>query len=81
MVNLFIYTGLTIMLIGALFGFFVAYKGYKETNWKEVNKISSRALFMRGPRTPQMKKLSNIWRIIMIIAFVVVGIGIAIGLH
>lgn len=60
MANIFIYGGLGVMLFGAVFGFYVALKGYKSTGWDNIKRITTRGQFMRGPMTPQMKKLVRI---------------------
>ncbi len=70
----FIYPGLGILLLGAIFGFYVAYKGYRSTDWSNLKRISARATFFRGEPTPAMKKL-----IIMIAGFILLAIGISIG--
>ena len=69
------------MLLGSIFGFFVAVKGYKETDWDSIKRISIRGTFMRGPTTPAMKKLVRIWAGAMILGFILVAIGISIGLN
>lgn len=78
--NILMYTGLGIMLLGAIFGFFVAVKGYKETDRSGVKKISLWAGFQRGPMNPAMKRLTKIWGVIMFAGLVIVFTGIAIGL-
>lgn len=75
----FIYPGLGILLLGAIFGFYVAYKGYRSTDWSNLKRISSRAVFFRGEPTPSMKKLIRTWMIIMIAGFILLAIGISIG--
>lgn len=80
MANIFIYTGLAILLIGVVFGFVVAVKGYRATDWHSVKKISYRGMFQRGEPTPQMKTLIRIWGAVMILGFIITGIGLAIGL-
>lgn len=80
MTNILIYGGLGILLLGSVFGFFVAYKGYKETDWGGVKRISARGAFTRGPKTPAMKRLVRLWLAIMILGFVLLGAGISIGL-
>lgn len=80
MANIFIYTGLVIMLVGAVFGFFVAIKGYRETDWQDVKKISIWAGFQRGPLNPAMRRLTKIWAALMLIGIILLAIGISIGL-
>lgn len=81
MADIFIYTGLGIMLLGAIFGLGVAVKGYKETDWSGVRKISIWGGFQRGGISPVMRKLTYIWVGIMIMGFIFVGIGLSVGLN
>lgn len=81
MANTFIYCGLGIMLLGALFGFFVAVKGYRHTDWSKVKKISYWGKFQRGKLTPQMKRLIWIWAGVMILGFALTGVGISLGIE
>lgn len=74
----FIYPGLWILLLGAIFGFYVAYKGYRSTDWSNLKRISSRAVFFHVEPTPAMKKLIRTWMIIMIAGFILLAIGISI---
>lgn len=80
MANSFIYSGLAVMLLGAVFGIFVAVKGFRETEWTEAKRISIRGSFTRGYVSPRMKKLIRIWVLVMIAGFLITGIGLAIGL-
>lgn len=81
MVDFFIYTGLGIMLLGSLFGIYVGFKGMKslQENGSGARNILSRFEFR--PVSPELKRLINIWRLIMLIGMVVTGIGLAIGLN
>lgn len=80
MTNVFIYGGLGILLIGAVFGLFVAIKGYKEQNRNGKNHAFLSGVFMRGPMTPEMRKLVSIWGGITIVGFIILVIGISTGL-
>lgn len=77
--NALIYTGLGILLLGTIYGIYVAVKGY-EGRKGDGGKISLLTGFQPGSVTPQMKRLIWIWGVIMIIGFVLTGIGITIGL-
>lgn len=79
MTNVLIYGGLGIMLLGAVFGFFVAVKGYRATDWSKVKRMQVN-LFHQGSTTPRMKRLILAWGIIMIIGLIITGIGIATGI-
>ena len=81
MANVFIYAGLIVMLAGAVFGLFVAVKGYRQTDWRKAGRISYYARFTHGnSHSPEMKKLTRIWGIIMLAGLILTAIGIAIGL-
>ena len=80
MANLFIYGGLGILLAAAVFGFFVAVKGYRETKGNMPRRIVPFD-FSQVPESPQMKKLIRIWSVGMIAGFIITGIGIALGLN
>lgn len=77
MANLLIYGGLGLLIIGACFGIFIAIKGGRETGWADVRGLS---LFNHDKISPQMKKLTSVWAVIMIIGLLIAGIGLAIGL-
>lgn len=80
MANAFIYAGLIVMLTGAVFGLFVAVKGYRQSDWHSIGKISYYARFTHGGTSPEMKRLTRIWGIIMVAGLILTGIGLAIGL-
>ncbi len=81
MANMFIYSGFTILLIGAAFGLIIAVKGYKETDWGKIKRISYFGDFQRGEKSLKIKRLTRIWCGIMIAGFIVLGIGLSIGLN
>lgn len=76
MTDIFIYCGLLILLAGVVFGFFLAIKGFKETDWNAVRSISVWSNFQRGAMSPQMKRLTGLWITIMIIGLILIGIGL-----
>ena len=78
--HVFIYGGLGRSLAAAVFGFFVAVKGYKETKGNMPQRIFTTD-FSYATKSPQMKKLIRIWSVGMIIGFIIIGIGIAVGLN
>lgn len=80
MANAFIYAGLIVMLTGAVFGLFVAVKGYRQSDWRSIGKISYYARFTRGNSSPEMKRLTHMWGIIMVAGLILTGTGLAIGL-
>ncbi len=80
MANVFIYAGLIVMLAGAVFGLFVAVKGYLQSDWRSIGKISYYARFTHGSTSPEMKRLTRMWGIIMVAGLILTGIGLAIGL-
>lgn len=80
MANIFIYGGLGILLAAAVFGFFVALKGYKETKGNMPRRIFTTD-FSYGTKSPQMKKLIRIWSVGMIVGFIIIGIGITVGFN
>lgn len=69
------------MLIGALFGFYVAVKGFRATDWPGIKKISIMSGFQRGKNSPEMKRLTRIWMGVMIAGFILTGIGLTIGIN
>lgn len=79
MANIFIYIGIAIMLLGALYGVCIAVKGIRsrKSNSSEIQNIFS---FQFGSVSPGMEKLIAIWGIVMIAGFIITGIGLAIGL-
>ncbi len=79
MANTFIYIGLGIMLIGAVYEFFVAVKGYHSSKGQWWQRFQLNA-FYQGPPDPKMRRLIKIWMLIMITGFAFTGIGISIGL-
>lgn len=79
MVNLFIYTGFGILLIGAVYGLFIAIKGFKTTDWTGSSR-NHESSFNRGKNSPIMKKLTKIWYVTMLIGFMFIATGITIGL-
>ena len=74
-----IYGGLGLLLLGTLFGFVVAVKGHKATDWKNVKNISARGRFYWGDVSPEMRRLARVWTGIMIVGFILIGIGLSIG--
>lgn len=80
MYSIIIYCGLGILLIGSIFGFYVAYKGLRDSNGGLARSIKLN-VFTQGPPSPYMRKLIKIWLAIMLIGFIITGIGISIGLH
>lgn len=68
------------MLVGAIFGLIIAVKGYMQTEWRQVRRISYWNNFQFGQMSPQMRKLTRIWAIIMVLGFILTGIGLSIGL-
>lgn len=80
MASTFIYCGLGILLAGTLYGIFVAYKGLKESGGTLHRPMPFKS-FTQGTPTPKMKRLIKYWYIIMLIGFIITGIGIAIGFH
>lgn len=79
MANVFIYAGLCIMLLGALYGIYVAITGMRDRNEDRLKKQNMFGVHF-GSMTPKMKKLMTVWGIIMVLGFIITGIGIAIGL-
>lgn len=79
MANVFIYAGLCIMLLGALYGIYVAITGMRDRNEDRLKKQNMFGVHF-GFMTPKMKKLMTVWGIIMVLGFIITGIGIAIGL-
>ncbi len=77
MANIFIYTGIVIMLLGALYGVCIAVKGIRGRKGNESENMFS---FQFGSVSPGMKKLIAIWGAVMIVGFIITGIGLAIGL-
>ena len=68
------------MLLGALYGIYIAITGMKSRN---ENCFKNQNIFgvQLGSMTPKMKKLLTVWGIIMVIGLMLTGIGIAIGLQ
>lgn len=79
MANIFIYSGLGILILGSLFGIYIAVRGIKESGGKFSSELQLNP-FNLVNRSPIMKRLTKIWMIIMVIGFIVTGIGISIGL-
>lgn len=80
MVNFFIYSGLGIMLLGALYGLCIAVKGYLSRIKSGENRSNIFNGFMPGNVSSQMRKLIRTWGIIMIAGAILTGIGLALGL-
>lgn len=80
MASAFIYVGLGILLIGAIFGLYVAIRGFKKTGWKMVTELHVWDNMPNGTASPVMQKLTWTWGGIMAIGFFVVFIGLLIGL-
>lgn len=78
MANFFIYTGLVILLTGAVFGIYVGIQGIRSRK-NHSGKFSLLAAWQFGPVSPEMKRLIKIWRILMLIGGIITGIGIAIS--
>ncbi|MBO5455803.1 MAG: hypothetical protein J6A20_04735 [Muribaculaceae bacterium] len=79
MANIFIYSGLGILILGSLFGIYIAVRGIKESGGKFSSELQLNP-FNHVNRSPVMKRLTKSWMIIMVIGFIVTGIGISIGL-
>ena len=77
MANVFIYGGLGVLLLGSIFGVYVAIVGMKATDWGKTKRIIG-ASFYHGNVDPKTKRLVRIWVITMFIAFILTGIGMAI---
>ncbi|MCI8998225.1 MAG: hypothetical protein HFJ95_04440 [Muribaculaceae bacterium] len=80
MTNILIYSGLGILLLGSIFGIFVALKGYRNDARSDIKGMSSTGFFQQHKISPEMKKLTRVWGCIMISGFILLGIGISIGL-
>lgn len=77
MANVFIYGGLGVLLLGSIFGVYVAVKGYMATNWSKTKRIIGPS-FYHGNVDPKTERLVRIWVITMFIGFILTGIGMAI---
>lgn len=75
MADIFIYSGLAIMLLGAIFGFFVALRGYRSTDWKFVRRIQPNA-FSHGNTSAAQKRLQRCWAAAMAIGIAITGLGV-----
>lgn len=62
------------LLLGAIFGVFVAVKGYKATDWGKTRRIIGDS-FYYGNVDPKMKKLVRIWVIMMFSGFILEGVS------
>lgn len=81
MTDIFIYTGLGVLLLGSLVGLAAAIKGFI-TN----RNISPDDTGPCNPSRPSLKphmpqKLLRAWYVLMIVGFIIVGIGISMGLN
>ena len=76
MVDFFIYSGLIILLVGSLYGIFVAVKGFRSRADGQRPLVEG---FGFGPVSPRMRRLIWIWGIIMIAGFVLTAIGLTTG--
>lgn len=81
MADVFIYSGLGILLLGAVYGLCIAVKGYRDGRKRGESNLSLFFGFNFGSATPQMRRLTVIWGIISIIGFIVLVIGLATGLN
>lgn len=79
MADIFIYSGLGIMLLGALYGIYVAIRGIRSRK-DDGSGMLSAFNFQFGSVNPEMKRLIINWGIIMVAGFIVTCIGLAIGL-
>lgn len=76
MANLLIYGGLIIFLIGSAYGLFVAIKAFRQSGG---NGLLCPDFSAPGSRlTPQMRKLTKIWAVIMVVGLMTVTIGMII---
>ena len=80
MANLFIYIGVGIMLFGTIFGMYVAIRGYREIDWSSVKRRPMFGNLSQHKMTPAMRKLTWMWCAIMFFSFIIVGVGLSIGL-
>lgn len=80
MTNFFIYGGLGILLLGAIFGLCAAIEGSRSQGWKpsEMFRLDFRN---HGPMPRQVKKLVITWGIVTILGFIILGIGLCMGLN
>lgn len=79
MTDFLIYTGLGVLLLGAVYGIYVALMGLKEQNNGSI-RWSSLFYFHFGAQSPKMRKLTRNWAVIMIAGAILTAIGIAVGL-
>lgn len=75
MADVFIYGGLGILLIGCVYGLFVAIKGFLESKGRNV----AMSFFNPSTVSPQMRRLIRIWAWLMVLGFVSLGIGLELG--
>lgn len=76
MADILIYSGLGIMLIGSLYGIYVAIRGMRSRHTPyEQNLLTA---FQFGPVSPEMKKLIIVWAIIMVVGLIITAIGLSI---
>ena len=68
------------MFLGAVFGFFVAIKGYSETRERGINRFQVSAFFNHSDPSPTLRRLVRIWTLIMMAGIALTAIGIARGL-
>lgn len=80
MTDVFTYSGLAMVLIGTVLGLYIAIKGYKSTEWSRLKKIYVWADFQRGPISPQIRRLSRLWTVIMIVGLILIGTGMTVGI-
>lgn len=78
--DILIYTGLTILILGSVYGIYAAVKGCREQGFG-FGDILTLNRFNRTPTSPAMKRRITIWAVIMAVGFIVTGIGIATGLN
>lgn len=80
MANIFIYSGLCIMILGSLYGIYVAIKGFRSRLGNGSEKQNMLSFFQFGPVSQEMKKLITIWGVIMLAGLIITCVGLAIGL-
>lgn len=76
MANIYIYGGLGLLCLGAVFGLSVAIKGYVQAESYEAEKPASDK-FSQDSLSPLFKKIFKTWAFIMASAFVVLAIGMS----
>lgn len=78
--NILIYTGLTILILGSLFGIYTAVKACREQDTSPWHILWVNPL-ERRPVSKAIKRRIITWGIIMAAGFIITGAGIAIGLN